>query len=987
MKALIKECAAVREAEPKKNKAKGQLAMLRLTGLLLLCSFAASANVCTPLNVPLNGPFPAVVNGIDALDWGVARIQWTSDATGGTPATGQRMQYATAAQWAANPGVYPQTQGMGSVFVNSSTTIQGSVLPNLLPGTTYHVIGQSYQGGAWCTASDETFTTPAAPVSTVLPNPPAQFLTTTPAMTYTPTMNGTHWVYGSNCGGGSSTVAVNLNDCLQRAQPGDDIGLPPGTYQTTQTYTLTNPNAVQITSCTTNGSTCTVAGTAPANGTQLRFYQPPSPINQGVTYKVMNASGSTFRISYDGVNPITLLNTGGSPMFYVVWPLTQSYVTIHSTASASQLPPPGVRLGPDSMAQYSPYMPNIQAIDPFQEPMIAFGALGSYYWFQNIIFSTDPSIGTTKAGNGVDPVGFGSYMQTVATDDHIVFNQCAFLPAPPPSRSWFLEWDGSNIGLLNSYVSGFDFWQPARVGSASTVTSSSITISPTVYNWVGTGGPAGTRKSCTYPGGSLNITGGGSGYYLLYMDPTTCGLDAQVTTGITASGTNVAVSNVASPAYPTYTYTAPPNSGAHVYTGYNVLTVGDGSVTNGSINVGSYNERFGLTGWSTDLEGGGGFHVGTGPGPYMTVNNYIQCAGICGMFFSDDMSNGSSPCGWQSACPVQYNIGDVTEQRNTITTNPCYFEGNSCWNGGNYSWRNMDEVKTGIRIWQDGNIWGPYYAQIGQGECGGSHYEYNGLPNFIPITSSSGQPYPSYVNSSDWTYTNNTCNAGASAGIYTGLYYYAEWPNMPIKNIRVHNNLFLNVNGYAQTSPKQPLQAQVQQSNSLSNCPYGRITQWDGNGQNFDFDHNTVYGEAGCLAVFEGIIPTRATGTNFSNNILNLVSDPGVWSGYTKSGTLYQTYAGLQGGTADVPSCDNLQGTALFACMTNFTWAGNVIRMVAMAEIHPDSRPFALGVDDFGRLCHAYMALCAEFPELQGYDYRSQENAPEWRKTRQPLEI
>ena len=892
----------------------------RLISFFLLTAVAAWANVCTPLNVPANGPFPAVVNGIDAVGWGDARIEWTSDATSGTPATGQRINYATAAQWAANPSVYPQTQGMGSITVSNSSVVQGSTLPNLLPGTTYHVQGQSYQGGAWCSAPDETFTTLPAPVGVVLPTLPATIpgLTTAPAMTYTPPMTGTHWVYGANCGTGGTTTQ-NVQDCFNKAQPGDDIGFAPGVYAIGQIQIPNNPNAVAIT-CVTSGSVCSLfsGGTIPANGTGVRFFDPPPPVNPGVTYKTINATSSTFQISYDGVNPITFQANSAYPTFFVPYPLTQGWIVVHSTASSSVLPPAGVRLDASTLAEYEPNMPAFQMTDPFLQPMLVHDYLAGRYWYQNAKFTVDPSIANSNAGNGVDPVGYNNYVNTFSTNDSIIYNQCAFDPPGPPTRTWFMGWDGSNIGLFNSYVGGLDFWQPFRAGTGTVVTSSNITISPTTYSWVGTGGTIGTKKSCSYSGGTLNITGGGSGSYVIYMDPTTCLVDAQVSSGITASGTNITVTSVASPAYPTYTYTSPTS---HVYTALNVLTMGDGTVTSGAINTGSYNERFGISGWATDQEGGGGFHVATGPGPFMTVNNYIQGAGITGMFFSDDLSNGSSPCGNVTPCPIQYNVGDVTEQRNTITTNVCYFAGSSCWNGGNYSWRNMDEVKSAARVWQDGNIWGPYYAQVGQGECGGSHYEYNGWPNFLATPGG----YPSYVSSGNWTYTNNTCNGGASAGIYTGLFYYAEWPAYPINNVRIHNSLFLNVNGYAQTSAVQPLQAQVQQSNTLANCPYGKITQWNGNGENFDFDHNTVYGEAGCLAWFESVYQALSSFTNLTNNIYNLVSDPGAFNANTQTGTQYQSYQGLGGGTADTPNCGGFQASALFACMNYFTWADNVI--------------------------------------------------------------
>ncbi len=242
--------------------------------LLVMAAFTsalACANVCTPVNVPVNGPFAAIVNGIDAVDWGVARVQWTSDATSNIPATAQRIVYATAAEWAGAPNVYPHTGVIYNQTITSPSVLQGGILSNLAPSTTYHVTGQSYQGGAWCLSTDATFSTPAAPTVAPLPVLPQAVDTTQPAM------NGTHWVYGSNCGT-TGSVTQKLQDCLTKAVPGDDIGIPPGTYPTTQIATPVNPNAVAL-SCSTNSGACTQTGNAPLNGTSIILFQPPAPIN------------------------------------------------------------------------------------------------------------------------------------------------------------------------------------------------------------------------------------------------------------------------------------------------------------------------------------------------------------------------------------------------------------------------------------------------------------------------------------------------------------------------------------------------------------------------------------------------------------------------------------------------------------------------------------------------------------------------------------
>jgi len=45
-------------------------------------------------------------------------------------------------------------------------------------------------------------------------------------------------------------------------------------------------------------------------------------------------------------------------------------------------------------------------------------------------------------------------------------------------------------------------------------------------------------------------------------------------------------------------------------------------------------------------------------------------------------------------------------------------------------------------------------------------------------------------------------------------------------------------------------------------------------------------------------------------------------------------------------------------------------QLLDMADVHPDSRSFALSVEDFNRLCLAYEKLCVEHPGLFEYDFR-----------------
>ena len=220
-----------------------------------------------------------------------------------------------------NPNVYPQTQGLQTYpQITSTAQIQGSIFPNLLPSTTYHVIGQSYASGSWCTATDETFTTPARPAGTILATLPQTFNTAPPAIT------GNTWTYGSNCGTGGDTTG-NVQNCFNAASPGDVIKFPPGTYNIGKIYMPVNPAAVIITCATGSPGTCTQSGSAPPNGTKIRFgYQIlsgatiPTPIQPGVTYTVVGSSGLSFEVSYDGAaekSPFFLLVTVRRPRFTI----------------------------------------------------------------------------------------------------------------------------------------------------------------------------------------------------------------------------------------------------------------------------------------------------------------------------------------------------------------------------------------------------------------------------------------------------------------------------------------------------------------------------------------------------------------------------------------------------------------------------------------------------------------------------------------------
>ena len=53
--------------------------------------------------------------------------------------------------------------------------------------------------------------------------------------------------------------------------------------------------------------------------------------------------------------------------------------------------------------------------------------------------------------------------------------------------------------------------------------------------------------------------------------------------------------------------------------------------------------------------------------------------------------------------------------------------------------------------------------------------------------------------------------------------------------------------------------------------------------------------------------------------------------------------------------------------------------MIDLAEIDPETRPYQLTIDEFSRLCGAYLEICRRHPGLIEYYFRDEVNALEWK--------
>ncbi len=398
----------------------------------------------------------------------------------------------------------------------------------------------------------------------------------------------------------------------------------------------------------------------------------------------------------------------------------------------------------------------------------------------------------------------------------------------------------------------------------------------------------------------------GAACYNVYQE-TTYNLVGHVCGTTTYHDTGVLYANVGQWNFPDYLYISPNGTPSQ---GTTVFSLGGFNVTSGAITFFGIGNP-GASQQNATFEVATGFYGSSIVGPYLFDNDYGVGAGIVGVYLSGDPTDLTTPCTNQGVpCAIAVNAGNLTETRNTWTTNPCFWYDASCWNGGNYYWRNFSEMKQGKWVYQDGNQYGPMPSEVGLGACA-LHETYNGGSLYGYGLVYTG--FPAYTDSNEWTFTNNTCTE-TGEGVLTAFAGFAT--GAPIKNILVRNNLFLNNNGYSNTAINQPrFTSRTFRQDADLNCPDGQFSNWIGSGQNVVLDHNTVWGMGGCLPAFLGAGPDIESGVQYTNNIFNLVLDPGAGSAYP--GTLYQPYNGTD-------TCAGYLGSALLNCYNLLTYRSNI---------------------------------------------------------------
>lgn len=860
---------------------------------LAFCALPCFGQTCSQVNMPaviVQGQTfqPAIVNGVDFVSYSQMRFQWFSNAAT-TAINAQRIVYATAAQYAANGNVIVSgTAGTnysihlsGSSNVTTNNALQGGILTNLAPNVTYFIAGQSSANGGstWCaeTGTKTSFTTLAF-TGVVKPIPPQTFAITVPTITHTSYVVGV-----APCNSGASLWLQFVN-CLANAVPGDGIGIPPGPPYITSpgpSFTLPqNPNAIPVSvsgSTFTCGSTC--SGLGLTNGTQIHIgstFYPPSPTQSGVIYSVLNSSGATFQLSLDGTNALTLNDTGIGTILITIWPNTQDYILIYSTASASSLPPDDVRQDP----AYSSALGHIQLLEPFYGGTTAYQFTTSYtnwLYFKNIEFDLLPNAPpcTTAATCDMDPLYYPAFGQLGQSSDHVIFDQVYFHGPPPPDRvAQALSVGGTNIGIINSYFDNIVYQEPMRVGALSSANSSTITIQSHTFSY--TNG-ANAEHTCTL-GSAATLNTTDTSIFIYWVIPA-CTLTANVPTGSSASwsgGGSGVITTQATPAYPTIlepigNVQTPSVLRIGATAGSGPATFVDSTCTGAAPNF-VPPTRFGNAGCG---DFGSTIQIQRAVGPIIFSNNRFGGGEIVGIFQDEFVGNA---CQGVTACDPSFNTINLSAQRNSLLLEPYLDFTTGAWKGSYWGQRNGPELKQGRFSKWDGNIIGPMLAGVAGGECA----------LFVEFYGSNDPSLANNENTSDIEFSNNTCYNVPTAVNFGGTNDGVTEPN-PQRSLWVHNNIFNLVNGIARNPEPH------------SSTGTGRGI-WFDSSESGMVDHNTFYYNGSNGSQSGGPAPqfNPSGGFSIQNNILNYTTDAAGSSGWNYTGN------------AQIPwSPNNTQGSAL----------------------------------------------------------------------------
>ncbi|HEY3457547.1 MAG TPA: hypothetical protein VGK64_23400 [Bryobacteraceae bacterium] len=796
--------------------------------IFLLGVFSAAAQTPT-----------VTITGTDGLSHSVVRVKFNVSSN----------YSALRTRYIAAPGSC--TSGTGGTVQTSTSNLarftsgMANVIGGLTPNTTYQICPEVTTDGVnWSTGAGVTVTTlPLPAVHPALPIAPATFNTNYPDTT----------------GYNTVTVASDCSDLQSRidgalavqATTGTIIQIPAGTVCSQPNIQFARPAAdiVQFQPSAINTSTgaININNHGLTEGQMVTFGKQYGSLSsfpassscefgngliEGQTYTVHVIDANNFRIYCpDKSTLMTFANQGNVTNYFALtsFPRKLKWIIIRSATPDSQLPPEHTRITP----AWLPKMASL--VDPVVNvgnsggsgTFISFGDTdgNNHYMVSNIRIGPGIEITTAdspEAHQSSDPLPWFRLIFCNTWNSNIVFDRTYIHGQGTPNRmtaDWF--WNGTNMGLVDSYLSNLTYFHPMYTGLTATKTSgTTFTIAPGVENMGG--GPVSLPAMVTG-----TISGSGSGRAFVYFDmansnaftvsvPPNIGVSCSgATCASAAAGSNNGTCN--------YSDGWPKDSSNNPTAGLIACVDISGGAISGVSNADPATSR-----WNTE---GSSFMIGgVGPGPYVATNNWIEGAGL--VWHHDDGGG------------TAWIRGDYNYTRNTFKTPFKYMYGGSESDGLRYFLRQPLEWKSGRRISLFGNIFDGAWVEVTPASV------------FIAFTSVAGQGI------TDVDLQNNTFMHGPGITNVPTLVDGGAVLTPPPVRFRFKNNLAWDIGSSAYWVPQ-----------GGAGAPTGWLFEGPQGGEDVIVDHNTIAGNTGRGSAVFWLFDTNVEGVKVTNNFLYLSSN------------------------------------------------------------------------------------------------------------------
>jgi hypothetical protein len=554
-------------------------------------------------------------------------------------------------------------------------------------------------------------------------------------------------------------------------------------------------------------------------------------IMEGQTYTVHVIDANNFRVYCpDKSTLMTFANQGNVTNYFALtsFPRKLKWIIIRTATPDSQLPPEHTRITP----AWLPKMASL--VDPVVNVgnnggaanFITFGDLdgNNHYMVSNIRIGPGIEITTAdspEAHQSSDPLPWFRLIFSSSWNSNIVFDRTYIHGQGTPNRmtvDWF--WNGSNMGLVDSYLSNLTYYHTMYTGLTATMSSGTkFTIAPGAENMGG--GPVSLPATVTG-----TISGSGSGRAFVYFDMAnsnalTVSVPANI--AVSCSGATCA-SAVAGANDGTCNYSDgwPKNSSNNPTAG----PIACVDISGGAI-IGVHNADATTSRWNTE---GSSFMIGgQGPGPYVATNNWLEGAGL--MWHHDDGGG------------TAWIRGDYNYTRNTFKTPFKYMYGGSESDGLRYFLRQPLEWKSGRRISLFGNIFDGAWVEVTPASV------------FIALTSVAGEGI------TDVDLQSNTFMHGPGITNVPTLVDGGAVLTPPAVRFRFKNNLAWDIGSSAYWVPQ-----------GGANAPTGWLFEGPQGGEDVTVDHNTIVGNTGRAPAIFWLFDTNVEGVKVTNNFFYVSS-------------------------------------------------------------------------------------------------------------------